>query len=71
MYNVLFCRYRKKVEQLRSKQDSKSPSEVKQMNEEHKEKHGTSREPLLNGIASDYDLDLFRRAQVGNFYNVV
>ena len=47
------------------KQEQDSPVKVKELNDKHKDNFGTSREPLLNGIASDYDLDLFRRAQVG------
>lgn len=31
--------------------------------QEHRHSHGTSREPLLENITSDYDLELFRKAQ--------
>ncbi|KAM4535036.1 histone acetyltransferase KAT7-like isoform 3-T3 [Fundulus diaphanus] len=31
--------------------------------QEHRQSHGTSREPLLENITSDYDLELFRKAQ--------
>ena len=31
--------------------------------QEHRQNHGTSREPLLENITSDYDLELFRKAQ--------
>ena len=60
-----FCfRYRKKVQQMRNVNGTKLAAETKRLNGNHKNKHGTTREPLLGGIASDYDLDLFRRAQV-------
>lgn len=31
--------------------------------QEHRPSHGSSREPLLENITSDYDLELFRKAQ--------
>lgn len=31
--------------------------------QDHHQSHGTSREPLLENITSDYDLELFRKAQ--------
>lgn len=52
------------MQQLRKSGNAQPSPETKRLNGEHKEKHGTAREPLLNGIASDYDLKLFRRAQV-------
>nr|CAB3257901.1 ZF(C2HC)-2 zinc finger protein [Phallusia mammillata] len=55
-------RYRKKIQTDRSSHTSLAP-EVKRINGEHKNKYGSTREPLLNGIASQYDLNLFRRAQ--------
>ncbi len=33
------------------------------MYQEHRQIHGTTREPLLENITSDYDLELFRKAQ--------
>ncbi len=33
------------------------------MYQEHRQTHGTTREPLLENITSDYDLELFRKAQ--------
>jgi len=33
------------------------------MFQEHRQIHGTTREPLLENITSDYDLELFRKAQ--------
>jgi len=46
---------------------SKKPeltSAVKDEHERHREQHGISREPLLNGLTSDFDLKLFRDAQM-------
>lgn len=31
--------------------------------QDHRQSHGASREPLLENITSDYDLELFRKAQ--------
>ncbi|MGH0168891.1 UNVERIFIED_CONTAM: hypothetical protein FKN15_072130 [Acipenser sinensis] len=31
--------------------------------QEHRQTHGNTREPLLENITSDYDLELFRKAQ--------
>ncbi len=35
----------------------------KEKNRNHREEFHKSREPLLNGLTSQYDLDLFREAQ--------
>lgn len=62
--NPLQLKYRKKVEQLRSNSKvSMSTNEVKRANMEQLKTFGTSREPLLTGIASEYDISLFRKAQ--------
>ena len=45
-----------------------STSEVKKANMEHLKTFGTSREPLLTGIASEYDISLFRKAQVNVYF---
>ncbi|KAK6185283.1 hypothetical protein SNE40_007551 [Patella caerulea] len=37
--------------------------DVKEKHIKHRQKHGTTKEPLMNGLASDYDLELFREAQ--------
>ncbi|KAJ3583629.1 hypothetical protein NHX12_016320 [Muraenolepis orangiensis] len=38
-------------------------NELKEKHTEHRQSHGASREPLLENITSDYDLELFRKAQ--------
>ena len=37
--------------------------EIREQHKIHKEKYEKAREPLLNGLASNYDLKLFREAQ--------
>lgn len=37
--------------------------EIKLQHKEHTNKHDKSRQPLLNGLASKYDLKLFQDAQ--------
>lgn len=37
--------------------------EIREQHKKHSEKYEKSREPLLNGLASKYDLKLFREAQ--------
>ncbi|XP_062382590.1 histone acetyltransferase KAT7 isoform X2 [Sardina pilchardus] len=56
-------RYKEKVVEMRRKRDSPPPKEQKEKNMEHRQTHGTSREPLLENITSEYDLELFRKAQ--------
>uniref|UniRef100_A0A3P9JC45 Histone acetyltransferase n=1 Tax=Oryzias latipes TaxID=8090 RepID=A0A3P9JC45_ORYLA len=56
-------RYKEKVTDLRRKRDSGLDKEQKDKYMEHRQSHGTSREPLLENITSDYDLELFRKAQ--------
>uniref|UniRef100_A0A8C8DC76 Histone acetyltransferase n=1 Tax=Oryzias sinensis TaxID=183150 RepID=A0A8C8DC76_9TELE len=56
-------RYKEKVTDLRRKRDSGLNKEQKDKYMEHRQSHGTSREPLLENITSDYDLELFRKAQ--------
>ncbi|XP_056111185.1 histone acetyltransferase KAT7a isoform X5 [Rhinichthys klamathensis goyatoka] len=53
-------RYKEKVTEMRRKRNS-VPQKDKYM--EHRPSHGSSREPLLENITSDYDLELFRKAQ--------
>lgn len=38
--------------------------ETKDRHSEHREQHGMLREPLLTGLTSEFDLKLFREAQV-------
>uniref|UniRef100_A0A669CEN1 Histone acetyltransferase n=1 Tax=Oreochromis niloticus TaxID=8128 RepID=A0A669CEN1_ORENI len=56
-------RYKEKVTELRRKRNTGLNKEQKEKYMEHRESHGTSREPLLENITSDYDLELFRKAQ--------
>ncbi|KAM9392116.1 histone acetyltransferase KAT7-like isoform 4-T4 [Pholidichthys leucotaenia] len=56
-------RYKEKVTELRRKRNSGLNQEQKEKYMEHRQRHGTSREPLLENITSDYDLELFRKAQ--------
>ncbi|XP_054891098.1 histone acetyltransferase KAT7-like isoform X2 [Poeciliopsis prolifica] len=56
-------RYKDKVTELRRKRNSVLNKEQKEKYTEHRQSHGTSREPLLENITSDYDLELFRKAQ--------
>ncbi|XP_051742333.1 histone acetyltransferase KAT7a isoform X4 [Ctenopharyngodon idella] len=53
-------RYKEKVTEMRRKRNSVSQ---KDKYTEHRASHGSSREPLLENITSDYDLELFRKAQ--------
>ncbi|XP_040045848.2 histone acetyltransferase KAT7 isoform X1 [Gasterosteus aculeatus] len=56
-------RYKEKVTELRRKRNSGLNKEQKDKHVEHRQSHGASREPLLENITSDYDLELFRKAQ--------
>ncbi|KAM3864178.1 histone acetyltransferase KAT7-like isoform 2-T2 [Diretmus argenteus] len=56
-------RYKEKVTELRRKRNSSLNKEQKEDYMDHRQSHGTSREPLLENITSDYDLELFRKAQ--------
>ncbi|XP_037333272.2 histone acetyltransferase KAT7-like isoform X1 [Pungitius pungitius] len=56
-------RYKEKVTELRRKRNSGLNKEQKDKHMEHRQSHGASREPLLENITSDYDLELFRKAQ--------
>ncbi|XP_023204751.1 histone acetyltransferase KAT7 isoform X2 [Xiphophorus maculatus] len=56
-------RYKDKVTELRRKRNSGLNKEQKEKYTEHRQSHGTSREPMLENITSDYDLELFRKAQ--------
>ncbi|XP_062263560.1 histone acetyltransferase KAT7-like isoform X6 [Platichthys flesus] len=56
-------RYKEKVTELRRKRNSGLNKEQKEKCTEHRQSHGASREPLLENITSDYDLELFRKAQ--------
>ncbi|XP_074511229.1 histone acetyltransferase KAT7-like isoform X1 [Sebastes fasciatus] len=56
-------RYKEKVTELRRKRNSGLNKDQKDKYMEHRSSHGASREPLLENITSDYDLELFRKAQ--------
>ncbi|XP_046710378.1 histone acetyltransferase KAT7 isoform X1 [Silurus meridionalis] len=56
-------KYKEKVQELRKKKDSGLSKEQKDKYMEHRQTHGTNREPLLENITSEYDLELFRKAQ--------
>ncbi|KAG7325537.1 hypothetical protein KOW79_011853 [Hemibagrus wyckioides] len=56
-------KYKDKVQELRKKKDTGLSKEQKEKYMEHRQTHGTSREPLLENITSEYDLELFRKAQ--------
>lgn len=52
-----------KVNEIRKKGNVPLSLELQNEHLAHKEKHGRTREPLLKGLASHYDLRLFREAQ--------
>uniref|UniRef100_A0A672R5Y2 Histone acetyltransferase n=1 Tax=Sinocyclocheilus grahami TaxID=75366 RepID=A0A672R5Y2_SINGR len=56
-------RYKEKVMEMRKRRDSGLTKDQKEKYMEHRQTHGTTREPLLENITSDYDLELFRKAQ--------
>ncbi|XP_051573673.1 histone acetyltransferase KAT7-like isoform X1 [Myxocyprinus asiaticus] len=56
-------RYKEKVTEMRRKRNSVPLKEQKDKHMEHRQTHGSSREPLLENITSDYDLELFKKAQ--------
>uniref|UniRef100_A0A7N8XQT5 Histone acetyltransferase n=1 Tax=Mastacembelus armatus TaxID=205130 RepID=A0A7N8XQT5_9TELE len=56
-------RYKEKVTELRRKRNCGLNKEQKEKYMDHRQSHGTNREPLLENITSDYDLELFRKAQ--------
>ncbi|XP_072417778.1 histone acetyltransferase KAT7 isoform X2 [Chiloscyllium punctatum] len=56
-------RYKEKVTELRKKRNSGLTKEQKEKYMEHRQIHGNTREPLLDNLTSDFDLELFRKAQ--------
>ncbi|GCB68157.1 histone acetyltransferase KAT7 isoform X1 [Scyliorhinus torazame] len=56
-------RYKEKVTELRKKRNSGLTKEQKEKYMEHRQIHGSTREPLLDNLTSDFDLELFRKAQ--------
>ncbi|XP_040187471.1 histone acetyltransferase KAT7 isoform X3 [Rana temporaria] len=56
-------RYKEKVTEMRKKRNSGLTKEQKEKYMEHRQNYGNTREPLLENLTSEYDLELFRRAQ--------
>uniref|UniRef100_A0A8C5BND3 Histone acetyltransferase n=1 Tax=Gadus morhua TaxID=8049 RepID=A0A8C5BND3_GADMO len=56
-------RYKEKVTDLRRKRNYGLNKEQKEKHMDPRQSHGAGREPLLENITSDYDLELFRKAQ--------
>ncbi|XP_078501382.1 histone acetyltransferase KAT7 isoform X9 [Lissotriton helveticus] len=56
-------RYKEKVSELRKKRNTGLTKEQKEKYMEHRQTYGNTREPLLENLTSEYDLELFRRAQ--------
>ncbi|XP_042253896.1 histone acetyltransferase KAT7 [Thunnus thynnus] len=56
-------RYKEQVAELRKGRNSGLQKEQKEKHMEHRQTHSNTREPLLENITSDYDLELFRKAQ--------
>ncbi|KAM9837858.1 histone acetyltransferase KAT7 [Aulostomus maculatus] len=56
-------KYKEQVTEMRKGRNSGLQKEQKEKHMEHRQTHGNSREPLLENITSDYDLELFRKAQ--------
>ncbi|XP_064600593.1 histone acetyltransferase KAT7-like isoform X2 [Liolophura sinensis] len=55
----------KVIETLSDRRDLRRhlPDEDRKEHQQHRELHDTSREPLLQGLASEYDLKMFKEAQ--------
>ncbi|XP_069012006.1 histone acetyltransferase KAT7 isoform X1 [Embiotoca jacksoni] len=56
-------KYKEQVAELRKGRNSGLQKEQKEKHMEHRQTHGNTREPLLENITSEYDLELFRKAQ--------
>ncbi|XP_061564519.1 histone acetyltransferase KAT7 [Cololabis saira] len=56
-------RYKEQVVEMRKGRNSGLQKEQKEKHMEHRQAHGNTREPLLENITSEYDLELFRKAQ--------
>lgn len=57
------AQYKEKVTEMRKRRNSSLPKDQKEKHMDHRQTHGASREPMLENITSDYDLELFRKAQ--------
>ncbi|XP_054454824.1 histone acetyltransferase KAT7 [Anoplopoma fimbria] len=56
-------RYKEQVSEMRKGRNSGLQKEQKEKHMEHRQTHSNTREPLLENITSEYDLELFRKAQ--------
>uniref|UniRef100_A0A672IVU5 Histone acetyltransferase n=1 Tax=Salarias fasciatus TaxID=181472 RepID=A0A672IVU5_SALFA len=56
-------RYKEQVTEMRKGRNSGLQKEQKEKHMDHRQTHGNTREPLLENITSEYDLELFRKAQ--------
>ncbi|XP_068161834.1 histone acetyltransferase KAT7 [Antennarius striatus] len=56
-------KYKEQVAEMRKGRNAGLQKEQKEKHMEHRQTHGNTREPLLENITSDYDLELFRKAQ--------
>ncbi|KAM9504641.1 histone acetyltransferase KAT7-like isoform 4-T4 [Salvelinus alpinus] len=56
-------RYKEQVTEMRKGRNSGLSKEQKEKYMEHRQSHSNTREPLLENITSEYDLELFRKAQ--------
>ncbi|XP_071381633.1 histone acetyltransferase KAT7-like [Centroberyx affinis] len=56
-------RYKEQVAEMRKGRNSGLQKDQKEKHMEHRQTHGNTREPLLENITSEYDLELFRKAQ--------
>uniref|UniRef100_A0A8C5BTJ0 Histone acetyltransferase n=1 Tax=Gadus morhua TaxID=8049 RepID=A0A8C5BTJ0_GADMO len=56
-------RYKEQVAEMRKGRNAGLQKEQKDKHVEHRQTHGNTREPLLENITSEYDLELFRKAQ--------
>ncbi|XP_049419143.1 histone acetyltransferase KAT7 isoform X1 [Epinephelus fuscoguttatus] len=56
-------KYKEQVAEMRKGRNSGLQKEQKEKHMEHRQTHSNTREPLLENITSEYDLELFRKAQ--------
>ncbi|XP_056153058.1 histone acetyltransferase KAT7 isoform X2 [Lampris incognitus] len=56
-------RYKEQVAEMRKGRNVGLQKEQKEKHMEHRQTHNNTREPLLENITSEYDLELFRKAQ--------
>lgn len=56
-------RHKEYVTEIRKGRNNGPQKEQKEKHLEHRQNHGNTREPLLENITSEYDLELFRKAQ--------